>query len=64
LLRKKNYYVDNLWCTYDVQGNYSCSMENAQRVLDMAFKNAATMEQIFLAIDDAAETLEIKQNQD
>lgn len=66
LLRKKGYYVDNLWCIGDVIENYDCTPEQAQRVLEIALNNEATMEQIWWAIDDAADTLEIKsiQNQD
>ena len=63
LLRKKGYYVDNLWSVDDVTSNYVCTNEQAQRVLDMALKNEATMEQIWWAIDDAADSLEIKSNQ-
>lgn len=63
LLRKKGYYVDNLWSVDDVTENYVCTPEQAHRVLEMALKNEATMEQIWWAIDDAADSLEIKSNQ-
>ena len=66
LLRSKGYFTDNLWTTDDVTQNYDCTQEQAQQVLEMALTNDATMEQIWFAIDDACETLEIKsiQNQD
>ena len=63
LLKKNGYFTENLWTTDDVTQNYDCTQEQAQQVLEMALTNDATMEQIFLAIDDACETLEIKQNQ-
>jgi hypothetical protein len=59
-LRSKGYFVDNLWTTDDVTENYNCTQEQAQQVLEMALTNDATMEQIWLAIGDACDTLEIK----
>jgi hypothetical protein len=66
VLRKQGFFVENLWSTHDVTDRYNCSPEKAQQVLEMALKNDATMEQIWFAIDDACDTLEIKsiQNQD
>lgn len=63
LLRKKGYFVENLWMTDDVTENYECTQEQAQKVLEMALTNTATVEQIWNAIDDACETLEIHKNQ-
>lgn len=63
LLRKKGYYVENLWHVDDVLQNYSCSKEVAQEVLERALKNEATMEQVWLAIDDVADAMEINQIQ-
>jgi hypothetical protein len=63
LLRKKGFYVETLWSLEDVTANYVCSQEQAYRVLELALKNEATMEQVWWAIDDAAESLEIKSNQ-
>ena len=60
LLKKKGYFTDNLWTTDDVTENYNCTQEQAQQVLEMALTNDATMEQIWSAIDDACDTLEIK----
>lgn len=60
LLRKKGYFVDNLWMTDDVTENYECTQEQAQQVLEMALTNTATIEQIWYAIDDACDTLEIR----
>lgn len=61
LLRKKGYFVDNLWCVDDVTQNWSCSKEVAMDVLKKALMNEATMEQVFFAIDDVAESMELKQ---
>ena len=63
LLRKKGFYVETLWSVDDVTTNYICSQEQAHRVLELALKNEATMEQVWWAIDDATESLEIKSNQ-
>lgn len=60
LLRKKGYFTDNLWTTDDVTENYDCTQEQAQQVLEMALTNTATIEQIWYAIDDACDTLEIR----
>lgn len=63
VLRKQGYFVENLWSTYDVTDRYNCTAEQAQQVLEMALKNDATMEQIWFAIDDACDALQIKSNQ-
>jgi hypothetical protein len=60
LLRSKGYFVENLWCVDDVMENYECSRGKAYEVLEKAMTNEATMQQIFLAIDDACDYLEIK----
>ena len=62
LLRKRGYFVENLWSVDDVTENYDCTPEQAQQVLEMALTNEATMEQIWSAIDDACDTLEIRKN--
>ena len=61
LLRSKGYFTDNLWTTDDVTQNYNCTQEQAQQVLEMALTNDSVIEHIFQAIDDACDTLEIKQ---
>jgi len=60
LLRSKGYFVENLWCVDDVMENYECNRGKAYEVLEKAMTNEATMQQIFLAIDDACDYLEIK----
>ena len=56
VLRENGYFVDNLWHIQDVQANYmKASDEDAQKILNMALTNEATMEQISLAITDAIE---------
>jgi 5-bromo-4-chloroindolyl phosphate hydrolysis protein len=64
VLKSRGYFVDNLWHVDDVTGNYNCTQEQAQQVLEMALTNDATMEQIWLAIGDACDTLEIKSKED
>ena len=63
-LKSKGYFMENLWTTDDVTQNYDCTQEQAHQVLEMALTNEATIEQIFLAIDDACDHLEIKQLKD
>jgi hypothetical protein len=60
LLRSKGYFVDNLWSIDDVLQNYDCSKDVAYNILERAMTNEATTEQIFLAIDDTCDDLEIK----
>jgi hypothetical protein len=56
VLRDHGYFVDNLWHIQDVQANYmKASDEDAQKILNTALTNEATMEQISLAITDAIE---------
>ena len=64
LLKRNGYYVDSLWTTGDVTQNYECSDEVAYKVLNSSMHNDATMEQIFLAIDDMCDYLEIKKIKD
>lgn len=59
-LKKMGYYTDNLWCTADVTESYSCTEDEAQGILNIALRNPAVVDQIFLAIDFAAESLNIK----
>lgn len=63
VLRKHGYFVENLWSTHDVTDKYNCTTEQAQQVLEMALKNEATMEQIWFAINDACDALQIESNQ-
>lgn len=64
LLKRNGYYVNNLWTTGDVTQNYNCSDEVAYDVLDKAMSNEATKDQIFFAIDDVCDDLEIKKLKD
>lgn len=64
LLRSKGYFVENLWYVDDVMQNYDCSKDKAYEVLQKAITNEATMQQIWLAIDDACDYLEIKKIKD
>lgn len=57
VLRANGYFVDNLWHIQDVQANYiKASDEEAQKILNIALTNEATMEQISFAITDAIES--------
>jgi hypothetical protein len=56
VLRDHGYFVDNLWHIQDVQANYmKASDEEAQKILNIALTNEATMEQISFAITEAIE---------
>ena len=56
ILKENGYFVDNLWHIDDVRLKYKdVSKDDAQRILDMALTNEATMEQIWFAIDSVAE---------
>ena len=66
VLRENGFFVDNLWCVDDVKLRYNCDDdEQAQGILNDALTNDATMEQIWLAIDMAAENegLELKDDE-
>ena len=63
LLRSKGYFVDNLWCVDDVTQTYDCSRDVAYEVLERAMTNEATMQQIFMSIDDVCDVLEIRKNE-
>ena len=63
-LKTKGYYTENLWCLDDVMQNYHCTEEEAYLVLHKAMTNEATIEQIFLAIDDMADYLSLRKKQD
>jgi hypothetical protein len=60
VLKKEGYFVDNLWSVSDVQGNYECTDEQAQKVLSAALQNEATMEQIWFAIHFEGEFRNLK----
>lgn len=54
-LRDAGYFIDNLWCVDDVKGKYKCADDEvAQGILEKALTNEATMEQIWLSIDEFA----------
>lgn len=59
LLEDNGYFVSNLWHVRDVTDSYECSNETAQDVLFDALTNDATMQQIWLAIDVAADKFKL-----
>ena len=58
-LKKRGYFVDNLWTTEDVQSKFNCTEDEAQEVLEQALTNDATMEQIWFAIECHGEDNEL-----
>lgn len=63
-LRSEGFFTENLWSVHDVLQTHDCSRGKAYDVLDKAMNNSATIEQIFLAIDDVCDDLEIKKIND
>jgi len=59
-LKSRGFFVDNLWTTSDVKGNYNCTEDEAQEVLEQALTNEATMERIWFAIDFHASENELE----
>lgn len=56
VLRDAGYFVDNLWHVDDVKDRYDCDdNEQAQDILSTALTNEATMQQIWFALDMAAQ---------
>lgn len=60
LLRDNGYFVDNLWRTEDVTGNYECSEEEAQALLSKALTSEATMDCTWFAINHEADINNLK----
>ena len=60
VLKNAGYFVDNLWQTCDVTINYDCTEEQANKILEGAFRNEATFEQIWMAISYEAESMNLK----
>lgn len=53
ILKEAGYFVDNLWHVSDVKDRCNCDDDVAQKILNKALTNEATMEQIWFAIDEA-----------
>jgi hypothetical protein len=60
-LEGQGYFTGNLWRTEDVQEKYECTQDQAQEVLGKALTNDATMQQVWEAIDFAAQNEGLKQ---
>lgn len=60
LLRSEGYFVDSLWQTCDITLNYHCTEEQAQKVLDRAFRNESVIEQVWMAIGYETESMNLK----
>jgi hypothetical protein len=63
-LRSEGFFTENLWSVHDVLETHDCSRGKAYEVLEKVMSNEATMQQIWLAIDDACDHLEIKKIND
>ena len=57
ILKDNGFYVDYLWHIDDVINGkqHDCNTNDAYHILDMAMRNEATSEQIWLSIDFAIE---------
>ena len=64
LLRQNGYFTDNLWSINDVQSNWKCDEDTAQEVLYKALTNNWIVEQIFSAIGNVADDMEIERLED
>lgn len=60
-LEEQGYSLAGLWCTEDVMSNYECTEEQAQAVLREALESDYITEEIWYAIDMAAEGLKRKE---
>lgn len=60
LLTKAGYFTENLWHVDDVKVKFKCTDEEAQKVLNQALRNEATMEQIWFAIDFHGDDIGLK----
>lgn len=60
VLHDAGYHTDNLWNIDDVKGKYSCRDDSqAHSILNGAFRNDATYDQIWMSIDAEAERNEL-----
>lgn len=64
VLRQNGYFTDNLWSINDVQSNWKCDEDTAQEVLYKALTNNWIVEQIFSAIGNVADDMEIERLED
>lgn len=55
-LKSYGYFTDNLWHIDDVHSIIDCDEDTAQSILKTALISDAIMEQVWLAIDIAADT--------
>lgn len=53
ILKDAGYFTDNLWHVSDVKDRCNCENDVAQEILEEALTNEYTMEQIWMAIDEA-----------
>lgn len=60
-LTEAGYFTDNLWHIKDVQELFICDEETAQEILYKAITNDASFDQIWFAIREAANKLNLKE---
>lgn len=60
VLREAGYFVDNLWRIEDAMDRHKCDAETAQEILYKALTNDWVVEQIFFAINMAAEDMDLE----
>jgi hypothetical protein len=64
VLKQNGYFVDNLWSVDDVQLNWKCDEDTAQEVLIKALTNEWVVEQIFFAIGEVADNMQLERLED
>lgn len=61
ILKNAGYFVDNLWHTCNVTIDYSCTQEDAQKILYLALTNESIVEQVWDEIICEADKLNLKE---
>jgi len=61
VLRRRGYFVEGLWRVINITSNYHCTEEEAHQIIADAFSNEETIKQIWKAIREAADKINVKQ---
>ncbi len=59
-LKRKGFFIENLWHIDDVMQNYKCDKDEAQEVLYSVFDSEWLVSQIFEMIDEQCKAKEIE----
>ena len=59
-LKKAGYYTDKLWSVSDVKTKFQCTDIDAQKLLEKALNNDATMEQVWFSIQEFGELMNLE----